>query len=265
MILTRNVVLFLTAAATLVLASPTSDPLTGEPLARVPATLDCGSHASQSDIANSQSNITAFGGIRPLIARPIPLYWHVIYKTTTYEGGYLSDAQIRAQVTALNFYFLGTGISFRLARIDRDLKGDRFDSVTDTNDLGKLMKRELHLGGRGDLNVYSVGFQTTTLGGFATFPWDYTSDPEMDGVVFKWNTIPGGTLATYDEGKTLVHEVGHWCGLYHTSQGGCSSPGDYVSDTPPESGPHYHCPVGSDSCPGGGLDPIHNFMSHTND
>ncbi|KAF8599974.1 hypothetical protein BDV93DRAFT_559797 [Ceratobasidium sp. AG-I] len=265
MILIRNLVLFLTTTLTLVLASPTSDPSTGEPLARARAALKCGSHASPSAIAASQSNITAFGNVHPQIANPIPIYWHVIYKNQTYSGGFLSNAQILAQVAALNTNFLGTGISFRLVGLTSTRNGVWFDSVTATNDLGRLMKQALHRGGRSDLNIYSVGFQTTTLGGFTTWPWDYIRNPKLDGVVFKWNTIPGGTLPGYTQGKILVHQAGHWCGLYHTFEGGCSASGDFVSDTPAESGPHFGCPTGSDTCPGGGVDPIHNFMDYTND
>ncbi|KAJ3411719.1 hypothetical protein HDV05_001779 [Chytridiales sp. JEL 0842] len=204
-------------------------------------------------------------------AKPIviPTYFHVIYKDSGIENGELSDADVKAQVDVMNKSYNGTFV-FELVEITKTQNVDWFESAGPDSTQQAEMKAALRRGGPETLNVYSVGFEKGSgagLLGYATFPISYKDAPSDDGVVYLWSSSPGGSTPNYDLGATMTHEVGHWLGLFHTFQGGCSEErGDFVSDTPAERSPASGCPTGRDSCPSlAGLDPIENYMDYSFD
>lgn len=233
----------------------------------------CGNVISDKLVATFENDFNAqtsrFKGPIKFPSRPIDIYFHVISRDTTEEGGNLSDKDIIDQMVVLNNAFASTGVQYNLKKVTRNINETWFTSANPFTPATQTeMKAKLRQGGAADLNVYTVGFETgdaAGLLGYATFPNEYASKPKDDGVVILYSSLPGGSTTEYNLGQTLTHEVGHWVGLYHTFQGGCKGAGDSVFDTPAESTPANGCPTDRDTCPGGGPDPIHNFMDYSYD
>jgi hypothetical protein len=204
----------------------------------------------------------------------IPVAVHVI---TSNDGrGDVSDDMIAAQIDVMNEAFSGatggvnTRFSFELASTDRTANSDWYH-VAYGSQAEVDMKNMLRTGGADTLNMYFADLGDGLLG-WATFPSDYQAEPKMDGVVILSSSLPGGNADPYNLGDTATHEVGHWVGLYHTFQNGCTAPGDLVKDTPRVANPNFGSPEpGSiDSCPSdpgqpARPDPTDNFMDYVDD
>ncbi len=189
----------------------------------------------------------------------IPVAFHVI---TAADGttGDVSDQQIYNQIDTLTTAYAANGLSFSLLSIDRTANDDWFYSDNES-----AYKAALAVDPEHTLNIYT----TTASGylGYAYFPWSWSEDNYMHGVVLNYISLPGG-IYPYDEGDTGTHEVGHYLGLYHTFDGGCTTPGDYVDDTPQQHDGNniFNCNETLDTCPSDpGNDPVHNYMNYTDD
>ena len=190
------------------------------------------------------------GGNRELQQTVVNVAFHVVHDGAT---GELTTKEIEDSMAMLNEGFNGTGFSFNLMVTTFTDNAEWFDAGIDSA-AERAMKTALRQGNQADLNVYS-----TSGGGYlgwATFPSWVEDNLIDDGVVIAYGSVPcdypipaDGCLGAYTEGDTLTHEVGHWMGLYHTFQGGCSG-GDQVDDTPPQRSPTSGCPVSNppDTC-----------------
>jgi hypothetical protein len=198
----------------------------------------------------------------------IQTWVHVIREDLTVAGGNIPARWIRDQMTVLNRSFAGstggvdTGFRFELAGVTRTTNAKWFE-VYGTG-VDRQMKSALKVGGPETLNIYTANLGHNLLG-WAYLAQDVDQVGALDGVVVHYQSLPGGNFEIYSEGDTATHEVGHWLDLFHTFDGGCRGDGDHVDDTAPEASPAFNCPVGRDTCAGGGEDPITNFMDYTQD
>lgn len=193
----------------------------------------------------------------------IQVVWHSIRRSSGSNG--ITDAMITNSVGVLNSAFSSAGFAFTLVAITTT-DNDSYYSASLGSAAETAMKSLLRQGDQATLNIYSTGIdQVSGILGWATFPSSYSTDPTDDGVVIGTQTAPGGTNSPYNLGDTLVHEVGHWLFLYHVFQGGCSGNGDFVADTPPQSTATSGCPANQDSCSGGGVDSVTNYMDYSTD
>ena len=209
------------------------------------------------------------GHIRQPATISIPVYFHVINQGSGVENGDVPTRMLREQIDVLNAAYGGatggapTLFRFVFAGIDRTTNSAWFEALPGTS-AEREMKEALRIGDATALNFYTNNSGTvSSIIGWGTFPWLYDDIPFLDGVVCFYQSLPGGSAYPYNEGDAGTHEVGHWLGLFHTFQGGCSSKGDYVADTTAEKSPGFGCPLGRDSCRADGLDPIENFMDYS--
>ncbi|MGH3331494.1 MAG: zinc metalloprotease [Nocardioidaceae bacterium] len=219
--------------------------------------------AEQTRLALARKGTTPAEAAADFSGATIPVYVHVMRDKA--GNGDVTDSQISQQITVLNRTFGGqesssaadTGFTFTLAGTYR-YNNDQWHKDRKSTQYRSQTRK----GGADALNIWLVDFSYL---GIATFPWDYSKQPGIDGIRVHYDSLPGGSIANYNLGETATHEAGHWVGLYHTFQGGCTSTNDEVSDTPAQSSSTNGCPEGRDSCSLPGLDPIHNYMDYSYD
>jgi hypothetical protein len=208
----------------------------------------------------------------PSVVR-VPTYVHVIKGTHRGERVPAGPKRVRKVISILNNAMAGNQSSasdparyrFVLADIDYR-KRDGWHHAFFNGPRDQRMKRALHRGNKRSLNLYinGGGPRNEPVLGWSRFPWQYRGTPRLDHVSVNFAALPGGKATNYNLGDTVVHETGHWLGLFHTFEGGCRGKGDEVVDTPAEAEPSYYCETKRDTCKADTeADPVHNFMDYS--
>ncbi|GKY90429.1 hypothetical protein MPSEU_000016700 [Mayamaea pseudoterrestris] len=223
----------------------------------------------------------------------IPVYiWHAYAPGST-------AGQILTKETIESVHFKALEYGFRQTPFDFDLKGIQ---IVESADYGKcerlgaseyLMKQTLKVAGKNVLNIYICDSSTSDSRSWSSYPLQ--SGDVYDGVVIRNTALVPALDKKETAIQNIVHETGHFLGLLHTFEGGCSPKvwnlklgeddtpvimhlsGDDVADTPAHSGPTNALPGANvcwkfnpplDTCKdlnnGAdiGLDPINNHMNY---
>jgi len=221
----------------------------------------------------------------------IPVVVHVVYKNQTEN---VSLSQIQSQIDALNndyrklnpdfnnvpgvFQPLGSDMNITFCLASLDPNGNPTNGITRTSTtiqaFSQLTDPKSTANGGHDnwdptkyLNLWVCDLDGGLLG-FATFPSDLSSAPNLDGVVidYAYFGTTGTATAPFNLGRTATHEVGHWLNLRHI-WGDAQCGDDFVNDTPTQAQSNTGCPnfpnVTCGNGPNGDL--FYDFMDYTDD
>ncbi|OCK79132.1 hypothetical protein K432DRAFT_426759 [Lepidopterella palustris CBS 459.81] len=195
----------------------------------------------------------------------VDLWIHLLVSGPTSADGYVDGTGILNQVAYLQKQYAPWGIQFQVKPISYALNADWAAGID--NDKAEKM-RQLHRGDYKSLNIYLVEGATSGVCSLPIANSNPIGQTDLDG---DGCFIPLKSGISSTDG-TVAHEIGHWFGLLHVFEGGCTGT-DYCDDTNAQAGPSYaheatagdlnSCPAG-DSCPDQpGLDNVFNFMDYT--
>ncbi|BDS13970.1 M43 family zinc metalloprotease [Aureispira anguillae] len=178
----------------------------------------------------------------------IPVVVHVVHNN---GSGNIPTTQVNNAIQHLNDAFANVGVYNPATGVDidiqfclaqRDPNGNTTNGITNTvssltnlnhNTQDLALKNLIRWNPLDYINIWVVNNIQGGVAGYAYFPSSHGNN--LDGIVVEANYMGSSP----NNSKVLVHEMGHYLGLYHTFQGGCTNndclaDGDRVCDTPPD-------------------------------
>lgn len=198
----------------------------------------------------------------------IPVVVHIIHNNGPEN---ISDAQVNTAIQYLNEAFSNTGFFQNLNGVNTNIQfclASRDENGNYTTGINRVVSSLTNMISENDddtlknlirwnpsfyLNIWVVNSITSLSGGAGVAGYAYLpashANPE-DGIVNEASYFGNNPDAT----KVLIHEAGHYLGLYHTFEGACPNgncltDGDRVCDTPPDqSTAAVGCPLTANTC-----------------
>jgi hypothetical protein len=219
----------------------------------------------------------------------IPVVIHIVYRTTNEN---ISDVQVRSQIDALNrdfnkenndavkipsmFSNVAASCEIRFKLASTDPQGAETNGIVRhyTSNLTWGVSDDIKMPSKGGfapwnpakyMNIWVCNMGGRSIG-FASFPG---MPAEYDGIVIDYRAFgtTGTAKAPYSLGRTCVHEVGHFLGLYHIwGDNNCGD--DHIHDTPTQEADHKGTPSFPQYSSCGSTqtaDMFMNYMDYVND